>query len=130
MTLLSTYFTKRHKHSYNIKNAFLSLSKGKSLIDCPVYDLWIFSDGQVIYNGIENVEKEGIHKMLISHEAIKHLNNLLLEMKPEDLGSVRERKKPLTLLKFKNKRIVYQSIRVSGSLCELDRLFESIINSL
>jgi hypothetical protein len=130
MTLLTTYFTKRQKHSYNVKDAFLSLSKGKCLIDCPVYDLWIFSDGQVIYNGIENVEKEGVHKMLISHEAIKHLNNLLLDMKPEDIGSVRERKKPLTLLKFKNKRIVYQSNRVSGSLYELDRLFESIINSL
>lgn len=130
MTLLTTYFTKRQKQSYDVKDAFLSLSKGKSLIDCPVYDLLIFSDGHVIYNGIENVEKVGVHKMLISHEAIKHLNNLLLDMKPEDLGDVRERKKPLTLLKFKNKRIVYQSKRVSGSLYELDRLFESIISSL
>lgn len=130
MTLLTTYFTKKHKQSYDVKDAFLSLSKGKCLVDCPVYDLLIFCDGQVIYNGIENVEKEGVHKMLISHEAIKHLNNLLLDMKPEDLGGVRERKKPLTLLKFKNKRIVYQSNRVSGSLYELDRLFESIISSL
>ncbi len=130
MTLLTTYFTKRQKQSYDVKDAFLSLSKGKSLIDCPVYDLLIFSDGHVIYNGIENVEKVGVHKMLISHEAIKHLNNLLLDMKPEDLGDVRERKKPLTLLKFKNKRIVYQSKRVSGSLYELDCLFESIISSL
>ena len=74
-------------------------------------------------------EKEGVHKMLISHEAIELLNNLLLGMKPERVRRCsRERKKPLTLLKFKNKRIVYQSNRVSGSLYELDRLFESIID--
>lgn len=130
MALLTTYFTKRERQSYNVKDAFISLSKGKCLNDCPVYDLWIFSDGQVIYNGVENVQKEGIHKMLLSYEAIKYLNQLLLEMKPEDLGGIRERKKPLTLLKFKKKRLVYQSSRISGSLMELDQLFESIIKSL
>jgi hypothetical protein len=130
MTLLTTYFTRKQKQSYNIKDAFLSLSKGRCLNDCPVYDLWIFKDGQVIYNGIENVEKQGIHKMLISHEAIKHLHQLLLELGPDDIGNIRERKKPLTLLKFKGKRIVYQSNRASGNLLELDRLFDSIINSL
>ncbi|HEX9827808.1 MAG TPA: DUF6438 domain-containing protein [Flavobacteriaceae bacterium] len=130
MTLLTTYFTKKQKQSYNIKDAFISLSKGRCLNSCPVYDLWIFKDGQVVYNGIENVEKQGIHKMLISHEAIKHLHHLLLELAPEDIGNIRERKKPLTLLKFKGKRIVYQSTRVSGNLLELDRLFESIIKSL
>jgi hypothetical protein len=130
MASLTTYFTKRQTQSYNVKDAFISLSKGKCLNDCPVYDLLIFGDGQVIYNGIENVQKEGIHKMLLSHEAIKYLNQLLLEMKPEDIGSIKERKKPLTLLKFKKKRIVYQSSRVSGSLRELEHLFESIIKSL
>jgi len=130
MTLLTTYFTKKQKQTYNIKDAFLSLSKGRCLNDCPVYDLWIFKDGQVVYNGIENVQKEGIHKMLISHEAINYLNQLLMEMKPENLGNIRERKKPLTLLKFKGKRIVYQSTKISGSLLELDHLLESIIKSL
>lgn len=130
MTLLTTYFTKKQKLSYNVKDAFLSLSKGRCLNDCPVYDLWIFKDGQVVYNGIENVQKVGIHKMLISHEAIKYLNQLLLEMKSEDLGNIRERKKPLTLLKFKGKRIVYQSSKVNGSLLELDQLLDSIIKSL
>ena len=130
MTLLTSYFTKRQKQSYNIKDAFISLSKGKCLNNCPVYDLWIFKDGQVVYNGIENVEKEGVRKMFISLEAIRHLNQLLLKIGPEDLGIIRERKKPLTLLKFKSKRIVYQSSKIRGSLLELDRLLESIIKSL
>lgn len=130
MASLTTYFTKRDRQTYNVKDAFISLSKGKCLNDCPVYDLWVFSDGQVIYNGIENVQKEGIHKMLLSQEAIKYLNQLLLEMKPEDIGGIKERKKPLTLLKFKKKRIVYQSSRISGGLKELEHLFESIIKSL
>ena len=130
MTLLTSYFAKRQKQTYNVKDAFLSLSKGKCLADCPVYDLWIFKDGQVVYNGIENVEKKGTHKMFISHEALKYLNELISEMKPKDIGSVREKKKPLTLLKFKDKRIVYQSSRVSGSLMELDRLLDSIVKSL
>ena len=54
MTLLTTYFTKK-RSNFSVKDAFLSLSKGKCLVDCPVYDLLIFRDGQVIYNGIENV---------------------------------------------------------------------------
>ncbi len=130
MALLTSYFTKRQRQSYNIKDALISLSKGKCVNDCPVYDLWIFKDGQVVYNGIENVQKKGIHKMLISIEAIKHLNQLLLEIAPEDIGIIRERKKPLTLLKFKDKRIVYQSSKVGGCLKELDQLLESIIKSL
>jgi len=130
MTLLTSYFTKRQRRAYKNKDALISLSKGKCLNDCPVYDLWIFEDGQVVYNGIENVEKEGIHKMSISLEAIKHLNQLLSEIAPEDIGIIRERKKPLTLLKFKDKRIVYQSSKVRRSLMELDQLLESIIKSL
>ena len=130
MALLTSYFTKRQRQSYNIKDALISLSKGKCVNDCPVYDLWIFKDGQVVYNGIENVQKKGIHKMLISIEAIKHLNQLLLEIAPEDIGIIRERKKPLTLLKFKDKRIVYQSSKAGGCLKELDQLLESIIKSL
>lgn len=130
MALLTSYFVKKQKQSYDIKDAFISLSKGKCLNDCPVYDLWIFKTGQVIYNGIEHVEKKGIHKMFISLEAVKHLNELLLTISPEDLGNVKERKKPLTLLKFKGKRIVYQSNRVSGCIKELDNLLESIIKSI
>ena len=130
MTLITEYFTKRQKQTYDVKDAFLSLSKGRCLTDCPVYDLWIFRDGQVVYNGIENVEKKGAHKMLISHEAIKYLNELISGMKPKDIGSVREKKKPLTLLKFKDKRIVYQSSRVGGNLMELDQLLDSIVKSL
>lgn len=130
MALLATYFSKRHKQSYNIKDAFLSLSKGKCINECPVYDLWIFKDGLVVYNGIENVEKQGIHRLFISLEAVKHINHLLLNMGPEDLGNNNQRKKPLTLLKFKGKRIVYQTSRIGGSLLELDRLLESIVENL
>ncbi|MGM5469137.1 DUF6438 domain-containing protein [Flavobacteriaceae bacterium LMO-SS05] len=121
---------KKQKLSYNINDAFLSLSKGRCLYDCPVYDLWIFKDGQVVYNGIENVEKQGIRKMQISQEAIKYLDQLLVEMGPKDIGNIRDRKKPLILLKFKGKRIVYQSSKVSGNLLELERMFESIIKSI
>jgi len=130
MTLLATYFSKRQKQVHDVKDAFLSLSKGKCLNNCPVYDLWIFKDGQVIYNGIENVEKLGVHRMLISTEVISHLNELFLNMKPEELGHSNQKKKPLTLLKIKRKRLVYQSSRISGSLLELDRLLESLINSI
>lgn len=130
MSILASYFTRRQRQSYNIKNALISLSKGKCLNDCPVYDLWIFRDGHVVYNGIENVQKKGVHKMMISFEAIKHLNRLLSEISSEDIGNIRERKKPLTLLKFNGKRIVYQSSKVRGGLLELDQLLESITNSL
>jgi hypothetical protein len=130
MALLTSYFVKKEKQSYDIKDAFISISKGRCLHDCPVYDLWIFKNGQVVYNGLENVDKKGIHKMLISLEAIKHLNQLLIDISPNDLGSIRERKKPLTLLKFRGKRMVYQSSRVGGRLKELDDLLESIIKSL
>lgn len=130
MTLLTSYFVKKQKKSYDIKDAFLSLSKGKCLNECPVYDLWVFKSGHVIYKGLENVDKKGIHKMIISHEAVNHLGYLLNKLTLEDLGSIRERKKPLTLLKFNGKRIVYQSSRVKGRLKELDNLLESIIKSL
>jgi hypothetical protein len=130
MTLLTSYFVQKQKPTYKRNDAFLSLSKGKCLDDCPVYDLLIFNDGQVIYKGIEHVEKIGIHKMSISLEAISHLNDLLNKMVPQNIGSLRERKKPLSLLKFNGKRIVYQSTKINGSLLELDNLLDSIVKSL
>jgi hypothetical protein len=130
MTLLTSYFVKKEKEVYDTSDAFLSLSNGRCLAPCPVYDLWIFKDGRVIYKGIENAEKLGVHKMYLSLEALKHLDLLLSKMSTEDIGGIRERKKPLRLLKFKGKRIVYQSNRISGSLLELDHLFKAIIKSL
>ena len=38
MALLTSYFVKKEKQSYDIKDAFISISKGRCLHDCPVYD--------------------------------------------------------------------------------------------
>ena len=126
MTLLTSYFVSKQEKLKDTNDAFLSLSKGKCQNNCPVYDLWIFENGQVIYKGIENVVKMGVHTTTISTDVVRKMNDFILNSNSRDIGDAKGRDNPLTIIKFNNKKIVFQSQRAKGNLLELNNLLEHI----
>lgn len=131
MSLLASYFSNKKEESFNTEGAFLSLSKGKNLLDnSPVFDLWIFENGQIIYNGVENVEKTGMYKTNVLLEIIDNIKAFGLNINSKDIGEVKGIDNPLTILKLNNKKIVYQSVRVKGNLLRLNDLLETMVENI
>lgn len=131
MSLLSSYFSNKTEPCYNTEGAFLSLSKGKSLLDnSPVFDLWVFENGVIIYNGLENVDKIGMYKTNILLDVIDDIKEYILSISPNDIGQVKGIDNPLTILKLNNKKIVYQPVRVKGNLLNLNNLLESMVENI
>ena len=114
----------------NTDDAILRLSKGKCLNNRPVFDLWIFETGQVIYKGIENVNKIGISKTIIPLDTVSRIKFLADQIHYDEVGDAKGRDNPLTIIKYKNRKIVFQSSRVKGSLLELNSLLEYLANEI
>ena len=127
MILITSCATNKKVDVVDTNKAFISLSKGKCLGSCPVYDLWIFKDGKVVYSGLENVEKKGIHETKISLEQINELCKLVKKASDVEAGDIRGRDIPLSILKFKDKRIVYQSLKIKGNLLIINNLINNIV---
>ena len=97
--------------------------KTSCLGKCPVFDLYVYDDGKVTYNGIKNVEKKGIHAFKISKSELKKIQNEVIKLDTKD-NSKLVRDVPTTIIKFSGKKIVIQNSRkIKG----LDRLIKEII---
>ncbi len=118
------------KRLEQMDDAFLSLTKGKSITNNPVFDLWVFESGTVIYKGISNVEKTGVHKTTITLETINKIKSLVNHLSPDDVGDAKGRENPLTIIKFNERKMVYQSVRAKGSLFKLNNLLENIASTI
>ena len=131
MNLLASYMTKKLTSSLDTKDAFLSLSKGKGVENnSPVYDLWVFETGHIIYNGIENVNEEGVSYLSISYDDVYRLKKYINNFNSNEIGKAKGRDNPLNILKFNDKKIVFQSERISGNLLELNNLIENIVQNI
>ena len=129
--MLTSYFVRKRKSSLGTEDVFLSLSKGKSISDdSPVFDLWIYKSGHVLYNGIENVEKKGKIKGSIPFDMLNRIEEIINNYDSNDIGEVKGRDNPLTMMKFNDKKIVFQSNRIQGNLLELNNLLELIAENI
>ncbi|MGG6231326.1 DUF6438 domain-containing protein [Tenacibaculum sp. SDUM215027] len=95
--------------SKNIKkeDAFLYYGKTQCLGKCPVFDMYVFKDGKVIYEGFKNVSKLGLHEFSIKAEEVEKIKQ---ELEKVDFSTKEKltRDFPNTVLKFKGKRLAIQ----------------------
>ncbi len=61
------------------ENRLISIKKTPCFGDCPVYSLDIDKDGNVIFNGIQYVLKEGKHEFKLTEKQLKKINDMLSE---------------------------------------------------
>ncbi len=52
------------------EDALLYYGKTQCLGKCPVFDMYIFNDGKVLYEGLKNVTLKGKHQFKISSSEI------------------------------------------------------------
>ncbi|WP_027138092.1 DUF6438 domain-containing protein [Gaetbulibacter saemankumensis] len=109
---------------------FLTFSKGKCSKKLTVYDLWIYHNGDVVYNGIKNVPKLGVHTARVSNDVILKLDFYLTNANAKEINYVLGNDKPLNILKYQEKKVVFQSNRVKGNLRETYNILENIVNKI
>lgn len=127
MILISQSCSLNKKNSSVIEEkVVVTYSKGRCLGNCPVYDIYIYNNGKVVYNGLENVNKKGVHESTISLDTLKQIELLMKNFKPEEIGNTSGRDMPFTILKINDNKVVYRSSRSSGNLLKINNLIENI----
>jgi hypothetical protein len=106
--------------------ALFRYSKSGCLRNCPVYDLYIFENGSVLYNGIKNTSKKKANST-ITLEKIATLKSLLNSIAVEEYQTVKGRDMLITVIVFNNKTVKYNANTVTGNLLKIDSLFQEII---
>ena len=111
ITLYSCQFTYK-PYEYQQKKSFISLQKKSCYGKCPIYEIEIFENGSLIFNGKKNVEKIGVYNSKLTEEDMskildkaKHIK--FQKLQNEYIESLNDL--PRTILKVKNKVVEYNS---------------------
>ena len=109
-------------------NPMIQLTKKRCLGKCPVYDLFIYEDGLVRYNGIENVKKTGRHQFKIADDQLSELQQLFAKAKFQDIEDPEKKGRdfPITQLSFKNKTISFQGTNMTEKVKDIVSKIEEI----
>ena len=111
ITLYACQFTYK-PYEYQPKKSFISLQKKSCYGKCPIYEIEIFENGSLIFNGKKNVEKIGVYNSKLTKEDMSKILNKAKHIKfqklqNEYIESLNDL--PRTILKVKNKVIEYNS---------------------
>lgn len=112
------------------EDAIISYSKSRCFGKCPVYDLYIFNDGNIEYKGIENVSKIGTFKETISLEVLDEIKSLLVNANLSSISSKTIRDKPITTLVFNNEKVAYNETNLHENLIKVNRLIKDLIKKI
>ena len=93
---------------YVKEDALLYYGKTPCLGKCPVFDMYVFDDGKVLYEGLKNVDLLGIHEFNLTAEEVKNIKQELEEINFSSEERLR-RDLPNTVLKYKGKKLSTQS---------------------
>ena len=105
------------------KEALVYFGKTACLGKCPVYDIYVYNDGTVDYNGLKNVHKKGNFKTKIS---AKKLEEIKSEIKKIDFSTVdkKVRDLPNTIIKFNGEKLIVKNRKkIEG----LEKLLKEIV---
>jgi|SRR5882672_7907097 len=90
---------------------FIGVSGGACSGTCPVYELYVFDDGRVVFNGRKDTSKTGVWKKQVSPEVYAELLTMLVQTKVLD-----EEIKRRTCLKGRSMLIVMRSASDAGDV--------------
>lgn len=92
------------------KEPLLYFGKTACLGKCPVYDVYVFEDGKVEYEGIKNVSKKGKHSYQLSVEELKKLKEELSQINTTKVEKLK-RDIPNTIIRFNGKNLKVQDTK-------------------
>jgi hypothetical protein len=109
------------------KEAFLEYSKGQCLGRCPVYNIRVFDDGMVVYEGRDRQRKKISIISQLSREEVQELTLVLGNTLGEPNLFKRIRDRPITALTYKNKEYKYHASKIDGKLKEVNARLEDLV---
>lgn len=117
------------KTNSQLANPIIALYKSNCFGKCKVYNLKIYKDRTVIYEGIKNVEKIGIFNSVITDVEYQSLINLFeganfQNLEPTYLTGVRDKQK--ITLEYFQKEVQYQNRAASEELKLITKKIEII----
>lgn len=112
------------------EQAFIQFSQESCLGTCPAYDVWIFEDGQLLYEGIANVSLKGTYKTELSEVQLNTLKTLLEDIAEVETGTIEGRDLPKTTLTFSNQKFSYHETKAIGNLKKITAYIKNIISDL
>lgn len=126
ITLFTIFACKCPGDALEKKNVLVQYTKGSCLGKCPVYDLWIYEDGSILYVGLENVEKLGEVKAQLPVKQLNNLKEVIDNIVLEEKYFKLKRDLAVTRLAYNDISIKYNSTALSGKLELLNNLLDGI----
>lgn len=114
----------------NTEDIFLSYSKTRCLGKCAVYNIRIYQDGSMIYEGLEHVKIKGKLKRLLERQELEELKAGLNRVVLKDSSFRKIRDKPVTTLKYNGKKYQYHSTHIKGDLKNIDLAIEKLVQNM
>ena len=123
--------TNRKIDEVNSTIPLLEFSKYSCRGKCQAYDLTVFSDGSILFEGHKNVENIGLYRSRLSKENLAQLQNVFAknefaEMEESYLSGARDLQK--IRLKFEEKDLSFHKRRAPEALKEILIYLEKIIS--
>lgn len=94
-------------HKNTKENALLYFGKTRCLGKCPVFDMYVFDNGHVWYEGFENVSVLGKKKLKLKEDEISYLKKELNQLNFSSQDNLK-RDIPNIVLKYKGKKMIIQ----------------------
>ncbi|MFS4467504.1 DUF6438 domain-containing protein [Maribacter sp. 2210JD10-5] len=131
IVLLFSCKTGKHARTDNIeKEVLLYYSKGPCMGKCPVYNLWVFVDGTVLYREVFMAKEKKTISGKLSTEEMWNLTNLLKNSLGYPTPFRRIRDRPVTILQFDGKEFEYHASKIKDPLKEANDGIEALVKSL
>ncbi len=109
------------------KEPLLHYSKGPCLGRCPVYDFWIYPDGNFTFKKTKGLKANGEIKGMLTTEEMKNLKTVLENKLGEPGIFTRVRDLPISKLRYAGKKYEYHANKTEAGLKEVNTLMENIV---
>ncbi|MGW9685477.1 DUF6438 domain-containing protein [Flagellimonas sp. 2504JD1-5] len=109
------------------KEPLLHYSKGPCLGRCPVYDFWVYPDGNFVYKRARGTKSNREIKGRLTSEEMEKLKKYLHNNLIEPVVFNRIRDLPVSTLRFNGKKYEYHANKIKAGLKEVNTLIESIV---
>lgn len=125
VTIVAGYYTA------NEERAYIQLTKKHCLGKCPVYDLFIYTNGKVVYEGIDHVTYKGKREFTLSKERLNEIKALVEDLDIEVLQNhtyKKVRDSPITNLIINNTKLSFQGSDVPKEVQGVITVLENLVH--
>ncbi len=114
----------------NNNGLLLQITKKRCLGKCPVYDLYLYENGKVLFVGIDHVEKKGKFTFNANIQQLKKIDSLLQVIRTQNSSSQkfkRIRDLPVTVFRFDHRKMEFHNRDIPKELKQINEYLEKIV---